>query len=683
MDASTATRTYRIESGPMALELLQEGRLVRLRLCHGEETFLDGELGGMLLLSTGRPWRPAHPGLRSARVRRTDGALTVSGTVGGLAAELSFAFAGGTLRAALTWRNAGERPLRDLTAGLALHLPEAGPEAVTLPQVLYRGNPSADPGRPVPRLGRGPHGGLVVEEHRLPVPCAHAEWQPPGGPRFLTVYALDPGEGSLGALAGERTSLLALSGPVMFDGEADVAYTHKATTSPHHGGYRELAPGGAFTLGYALHWGRPARPGHGFRDLVHRGLRLYAPAGAAPLSLDRMIELKSAAMDRRWREGPDVAGYLKFPGPGHEPGFLYGWTGQCLRLAWCDARLGLERGEEWRLARCRRAVDFYLEGSAAGAPEGLRLACYGLADGRWTTFERGGVPFVSARAYGDTLGDLADIVTLFADRGLPVPERWTTALAEGLDAVCRGLTPEGLVPLGWRLADGAPLPAPPGSAGLPCVLALLKSQRAVPSRRRFAAAAALFERYRQAHAEDFSRPFSHATLDAACEDKEAGMAFFQCAYEMLLTTGHSRYLDVASAAADWLLTWVYQWNPGHPPGSPLAERGFDATGWPGVSVQNHHLDVFFPVPELARFGELAERPEYTRLARLIMHALGQGVCTGPGEWDFAEPGEQGEGFYPTNWQERGTSNTWNPSWVTAHPLANALRLRGAPPALGG
>ncbi len=680
MDVPTATRVFRTEGDGMVLELAQDGDEVPLRLWRDDELYLAGELGAMLLVSAGRPWGSTFPGLRGPEVRHAGDGLAVRCSVGGLEAEATFAFGDGMLRTEVTWRNPSAQPRADLAVGLALPLPDpASPASVTLPQVLYRGNPSADPGRTVPRLGVGPHGGLVVEEHRLPVPCAHAEWAERSGPRFLTVYSLDPGDGSLGAVARSRTALLALSGPVMFNGEPDVAYTHKATTAPHPGGYRDLAPGATLTLRHALHWGRPRRAGHGFRDMVHQGLRLYAPSGARPLSLDAMVELKTAALDRRWYEVDGAAGFLKFPGPGHVPGFMYGWTGQCLRLAWCDARLGLACDEPWRVERCRRAVDFYLDGSAEGAPPGLRMSFHRVEDGRWTGFERDGRPFLSSRAFGDTLCDLADLVVLLREHGHTVPERWTAALDDGLDAVTRGLLPDGLVPLGWALADGAPLPEEPGGAGLPCVLALLKAQRVAPSERYLDAAVGLLSRYQRAHADDFATPFSHATLDAACEDKEAGMAFFLCAYELLLLTGESRYREWAEAVADWLLTWVYQWSPTYPPGSPLRERGFSATGWPGVSVQNHHVDVFFPVYELARLGELTGRAEYTALADTVIHAMGQGICARPGEWDFAGPGEQAEGFFPTNWQVRGTSNTWNPSWVVAQVLTHALRLRDAPP----
>ncbi|GAB2964653.1 hypothetical protein GCM10023080_027330 [Streptomyces pseudoechinosporeus] len=684
-----AVRTHRLVQGVLVLDVLETDSGLRLRL--GEKAFAAGESGpyteidldDLFVVCTARPWSLAAPGARHIAVESTERRITVHCTVGPLEVRAELAFAQSVLVVEVTWRNLSEHLLTDLTVGLALPLPTPGADAtsVTLPQVLYRGNPSADPDRTVPRLGVGPHRGLVVEDHRLPVPAAHAEWRAGSQARFVTLYSLAPGAGSLGAVSGDRTSLLALSGPVMFNGEPDVAYTHKTTTSPHPHGYRELTPGAALTTRHALHWGHPSSPGHGFRNLVHEGLRLYEPRGARPHSLDRIIELKTQALDRRWYETDDgVAGYLKFtapdpgrPGPGHEPAFLYGWTGQCLKLAWCDTRLGLDRDEPWRVERGRRAADFYLSaGSADGLAPGLRASTYLLTDGRWTSFERDGRPFVSSRAYGEALGDLADLIVLRRDHGLDVPQHWRRALEEGLDAVSETDT---LVPLGWSTDDGRPLPDAPGAAGLPCVLALLKAERVTGSDRRREKAVRLLERSQAAFADDYATPFAFATLDAHCEDKESGMAFFQCAYELWRQTRAPEHEQWAVPAADWLLTWVYQWNPPYPQGSSFAERGFSAVGWPGVSVQNHHVDVFFPAYELSRFGQDTGREDYVRLADLIVHAMGQGICTRPGDWGFDLPGEQAEGFFPTHWQQRGASNTWNPSWVTAQPLSAALRLR--------
>ncbi|WP_320774755.1 hypothetical protein [Streptomyces sp. CRN 30] len=663
---------FRIDSGDRFVEYTESGhgapRLVLGHTARDGSTRLGVALDDLFVASTGRPWRPLRPGVRSCVPACAGDGLELRCVLAGparLQVLLRLAFTDGLLHARTTWRTTGDTPCADAVLGLALPVPARSPEAVTLPQVLYRGNPSADPARTVPRLtagGRG--GGLVVEEHRLPVPAAHAEWGTGRTTRYATLYAADPGEGSLGAVTGHTgVTLLALSGALLFDNRPDTVYVHKGRTAPYGGGYLDLPPGAGHHAHHVLDWGRPARPGHGFRALVHRGLALYRPRGAMPLPLDDLVRLKTAALDRRWYDGDGAAGYLKFTGPGHTPGFMYGWTGQCLKLAWCDARIGVEQGEPWRVERCRRAVNFWLAGSPAAHAPGLRLSFYDTGLGTWTGFGRDDGAFVSARAFGDTLCDLADIVALFQEHGHAVPYGWVRALLEGVRAACDAGPP----PFGWAL-DGTPLPGEPGTAGLPCVLALLKAFRVTGERALLLAAETLVEEYRRRHALDFATPFARATLDAACEDKEGGIAYFLCVYELLLLTGQRRWERRAGEAADWLLTWVYQWDVPFP-------GGFATTGWPGVSVQNHHVDVFFPAYELARLGDLVDRPVYRELGELVLNAFGQGICTRPGEWGFTDPGEQAEGFFPTNWQERGTANTWNPSWVTSQVLSQALRMR--------
>lgn len=663
---------FRIGSGDRYAELTDHSTRGMPRLVLGStgpegDTRLRLALDDLFVASTGRPWAPVRPGLRTCSVSRSRDGLQARCTLTGLSGLevlLDLTFTDDLLHLRTTWRNTGDTTCKDAVLGIALPLPARTPEAVTLPQVLYRGNPSADPARTVPRLTAGAGGGLVVEDHRLPVPCAHAEWLTEGQPRYATLYAARPGPGSLGAVheAGGVT-LLGVSGALIFNGQPDTAYVHKGRTAPFDGAYLDLTPGVEFRGHHALDWGSPARRGHGFRQLVHRGLGLYRPHGAKPLSLDEVVRLKTAALDRRWSDTGGAAGYLKFTGAEHAAGFMYGWTGQCLKLAWCDARLGVEQGETRRIERCRRAVDFYLRGSTVPGSPGLRLSFYATGDRTWSGFTGEDGPFVSARALGDTLGDLADVIELFQEHGHTVPDGWLRALADGVRTACAGGPP----PFGWHM-DGAPLPTEPGAAGLPCVLAMLKAFRVTGEHDLLRTAVALAEIYHERFAQDFATPFARATLDAACEDKEGGINYFLCMYELLLLTGEKRWHSRAQEAADWLLTWVYQWNP------PFRD-GFAVTGWPGVSVQNHHVDVFFPAYELARLADLVDRPVYRELGELVLHAFGQGICTRQGEWGFAEPGEQAEGFFPTNWQERGTSNTWNPSWVTAQVLSQALRMR--------
>nr|WP_231747558.1 AGE family epimerase/isomerase [Auraticoccus cholistanensis] len=641
-------------------------------------------LDQLLVVSVGRPWRPSTPGLQRPRQTSADGQVTVTGTVGGLGVTVGARLEGDRLRLDLAWRNDGSRVVEDLAVGLQLLAP---PQLrVTIPQVVYHDNPSADPDRVVPHVSRG---GFVTELHRLPIPGVAL--QHPDGPTVSLVVLPDPDEdadgrvryGSLGAVSTpEGTRALALSGVVAFDGEPDVTYVHKAVTAPTDRGYRRLEPGEVLAQHLLVDRG-DAVPGHGFRELVRIGREVFdggAQVRPGPLGRREHTDLRLAALEARACTDGEVAGYLKFPSwgePRRRPGraevdFLYGWTGQCLRLAWCEAWVGLERDEPQRVARARAVCDFYLAGSATAVP-GLRLNSYVHDERRWQGLRRRGTEIVSARALGETLCDLADLVTLFRHHRAEVPQAWVTALREGADFVAGAALPSGLLPLGW-LPDGTPADDLACAAGLPAVLALARAAAVTGERRFLDRAVELAEVYHEQHDRTFDRPFAHSTLDAACEDKEAGMACFELLLELHEQTGDQRYLRRAEVVADWLLTWVYHWNPVHDRGTPLRERGFDAVGWPGVSVQNHHLDVFFPTFDLWRLGRLTGAPHLVRWAGTILDTMGQGVCTRPGEWGFDVVGEQGEAFFVTEWQDRGRSNTWNPSWVIALPLTQLLRF---------
>ena len=124
------------------------------------------------------------------------------------------------------------------------------------------------------------------------------------------------------------------------------------------------------------------------------------------------------------------------------------------------------------------------------------------------------------------------------------------------------------------------------------------------------------------------------------------------------------------------------WNP-VPSGTICDRNGFNTVGWPGVSVQNHHLDVYFPAFELFDFGRRTGNDRYERLGRLVFDAWSKGICTHPGEWEHRVPGEQGEHFYQTNYFQgvdgshnwRGGHNPWNPSWIIAIVLEAAFRFK--------
>jgi len=344
-------------------------------------------------------------------------------------------------------------------------------------------------------------------------------------------------------------------------------------------------------------------------------------------------------------------------------------------LSWCDAHVGLDANQPDRIERCRQAVDFYLQGSGTGVP-GLHASSYILETNQWTHFNFDKQPVVSSRAYGETIATLADIILLFREKGLDVPQHWIQGLREAADFILSAALPSGIYPIAWLL-DGKPANDMITAAGIPCVMAIVKAFRALDEPKYLEQAEQVMRRYYELHAETFDRPFARSTLDAKCEDKEAGMYYFLAAYELFRITDKPEYREWAETAADWILTYVYVWNPVFKPGTRFHEYGFRCVGWPGVSVQNHHLDVYFPSYELTELGEKTGNEFYVRMGRTVLNAMGQGICRKPGDWGFTVVGEQSEAFFQTNWQNFGSNNRWNPSWVIALVLSHALKFRAA------
>ncbi|MFC5653616.1 hypothetical protein ACFPYJ_31750 [Paenibacillus solisilvae] len=652
--------------------------------------YYAGTLDRMLICSLGKPWNDEPVRLLNPRVDSDSSAIRLSGFILQFAVTIELTFdKHHMLNVNADWTNSSGKPLSDAAVGLVFPLEAREGEKITIPHMIYNNNPSSDPERVVPKLGDNE--GFVCEEHRLPIPCVNAEWTDGDDAGFISLFSIpsftetEDGAVQYGALGvlrqGGRSSLAATSGTVLFNGQKDIYYVGKSKIAPYSGGYLNVNAGRTLSKRYALDWGKLPRSGWGFREVVRKGWQLFEPKGAKPWTMDEIIRLKTNAMDDRWRSSGGAAGYVKFNDsndfgklnrlPFH---FLYGWTGQCLKLAWCDARIGFHLQDEERISRCEQAASFYLHGSATGVP-GLRSCSYELESRTWGYFTMKGKPVVSSRAYGETISDLADIVELFREQGREVPVQWLNALREAADFFMGATLPSGIYPMGW-LKDGAPNDEMVTGAGIPCVIAAAKAYKVTGDRKYLKHAEAVMERYYDLHARTFERPFARSTLDARCEDKEAGMYYFLAAYELFVLTGDSRYEEWAEVAADWLLTYVFVWNPEYDRDAPLRRRHFNAVGWPGVSVQNHHLDVFFPCYEFWRFGQMTGKTEYASIAKLMAEAMGQGICAGPGEWGFTVVGEQGEGFYQTHYHERGNSNVWNPSWVIALVLSNALRLQG-------
>jgi len=164
---------------------------------------------------------------------------------------------------------------------------------------------------------------------------------------------------------------------------------------------------------------------------------------------------------------------------------------------------------------------------------------------------------------------------------------------------------------------------------------------------------------------------------------------------------------MAEVSGDWLLTWVYFWDVKLKPDSICAHHGFRSTGWPAVSVENQHLDVFFPAYEMHAFGKKYGDKLFEKMGKAVFDACSHGISRGTGDWFFDRPGRQGEQFYQTKWgfapavgkyPEKfrahfrqfgitgenlneniwnGGYNPWEPSWIIAMVLEAAQNFKYA------
>ncbi|MBQ7599357.1 MAG: hypothetical protein IJU57_01645 [Clostridia bacterium] len=659
------------------------------------------DLGQLFFSSSGRPWGFGRA-QKMKRADSLDGGILLTYSGKGISAGLKVTFDGG-FRISLEVKNISGHAIRDFCCGITLRICSTEEQKVTIPHLIYNDNPSSDPARTVPHIGKEEGLGLIAEEHRLPIPAVNLEWGAGSGAEYVTllsVPAVASGEDldywGLGALygdGGKAHTLVLTNGPLMFNGIKDMVYGGQGVPLPYDRGYRTILPDETISRSFIIDFGETA-PGRGFRHMVDLAYRSLVPESQQCHSYLKMAEYKSMVADTRYLETEDAAGYRCFGDAnsfgdisGRPPYFLYAWTGQALKIAWSEMRYAEITGDLERFERAFRTVDFFVKGTEQETPGLLR--CYYTVPGKawggsWDDTEAD----LSSRMQGEALSDLMDILELLKENGKTVPPEWEK-LAERACGFLRSgsaLLPCGIYPLAW-LRDGKPSDDSVSTAGAACVLALVKSYLYRGDRRDLEAAEKVFARYYDLHMKTFDRPFSRATFDAKCEDKEAGIYVFCSAALLYRATGNRFYREAADDAGDWLLTFVYFWDTGFLPGSQCAEKGFRTTGWPGVSVQNHHLDVFFPAWEMYEYGKDTGNVRFSHMGMCVAKALTQGVCTHPGEWGFSVVGEQGEQYYHTNYVQcwypeilkntdfwRGRMRPWNPSWITAQIYQSALRF---------
>lgn len=670
--------------------------------------YMDGEcmycqpLNSLVFYSLTRPFEVEDIQWNLESLEESDELIRLVLSDGKVKAELEITYEYDAVKLQVSYENISNDELFDFTAGVALDCLEGTKHKATLPHIIYNDNPSADPERIVPHIGNEHGKGVIVEENRLPIPAANVEWLDDEfySLTFLMLpevkYGYDIEYWSMGILREkEGEKMVALSGPLMFNGLKDVYYGGRNTPLPYLNGYRTLAVGEK--LGKTFYIGfEETTEGRGFRSLVNLGYKVLKPEAVRQHTLDEMIEYKKNVMDSRYYEDDDCCGYICFGKAntfgnvsGRPEYFLYGWTGQAIKLAWCDFLLGVKENDKTRMDRAVRTVDFYVKHAEVSETPGLIKGYYMIEKAEmrpeWRSME-GGIP---SRIEGEALIDLVDLMELMKENGVEVPDAWESFLRRTAEFLSREdiLTEDKIYPVSWN-PDGSAETQIINSAGISCIVALAKAGKYFNEKKYLDAAIERYEVYYDIHMKTFEIPFSRATMDARCEDKESCIYFFKAAAFLYEVTGDKRFDEDAAIAADWLLTFIYFWDTGFQPGTVCNKMNFKSTGWPGVSVQNHHLDVFFPTYELFEYGVLSKREFYCKMAENIAAALTYGVAAKVGDYDYSVIGEQGEQYYQTNYFQvkypkiieltrfyRGGMQVWNPSWITAQVLQSSLLFK--------
>lgn len=600
----------------------------------------------------------------------------------------------------VSFENQSNEELTDFCGGISIPIKKPGKQKVTIPHVIYNDNPSADPERIVPHIGSKANGGIIVEEHRLPIPAVNVEWKEDGNFPFFTLCSIpevitgfDKDYWSLGIVHKEEGECItALTGPLMFQGMKDVVYGGRCTPLSYFEGYRTLKPGESIKRTFRFDWGFSKGEGKGFRSIVAMGYDTLKPVAQSKEDYASMIDYKLRVVDSRYYKEGKASGYKTFGAAnsfgnisGRPDYFLYGWTGQTIKIAWCECLCGLTTEETYRFDRGMEVVDFFMK-EGMSPVKGLWYSYYMIEEKDWRSNWKGKMEPITSRILGESMSDVLDLMLLLKEHNKEVPKHWEDALK----MTCEFLmdeshqTIDGIYPFAWN-SEGEVNSHMLNASGMPCVLTLLKAYEYFGELNYLEYAKVKYDRYAQLHMDTFDIPFARATMDAKCEDKEAGIYFFLTAANIYRVTTEEKYKNWASISADWLLTFVFFWETGFYPGSKCDKKQFHTIGWPGVSVQNHHLDVFFPSFELYAFGKAIKEERYEVMGRNVRNAMTNGVCKEPGDWGFDVIGEQGEHYYHTNYYQsrypgvlghldewRGGMQVWNPSWITAQVLQNNL-----------
>jgi hypothetical protein len=174
------------------------------------------------------------------------------------------------------------------------------------------------------------------------------------------------------------------------------------------------------------------------------------------------------------------------------------------------------------------------------------------------------------------------------------------------------------------------------------------------------------------------------TLDADSFDKESGVVLLTFFIDLYECEKDICYIESAKKVANFLTTWIWQFDSFIPKESPLGQKNFSTKGMTSVSVAHNHLD-FYGIAisyEFLRLWKYTKDDFYKKQGQMMAKACCQLISNPTDRLERTEyyDGWQPEQINHTDWDYFNNSERANGSfyidvaWVTVLGLGAYYKL---------
>ena len=579
------------------------------------------------------------------------------------------------------WENVSQDTLKDLMLGIAIPARSHHNLKVIIPPVvdLYGVNENGELS--------GEHinnGGYVAEEHRLTLPVVSVANMKHSSCTNMAIFSLPSrfktvSSWSLGFVKQEGTFyMLLLSGTVMYEGQKDKILADKTSVVEYDRGYFDLAPGETVSKKFFVSGWRDSRDKNEITNLLDKCYNIYRPKGLQTVPVNDYIKYKRTALVNRFYDDGVSVGYTRMLSLTNtvennvESSYSESsadWTIENLRAAWCDAAASLTSGDREGIIRAKKCIEFFVKSSPV-SKRGLRQLYYNKQDQTWRYSRKGDV--ILSDEFGRLLCYIADIILLFKQYFLEVPEEWMSLLIDGCNFLCtkRRFNKTGLYPEFWN-ADGSVGSKDKSSSGMTCICALSRAYKITRNNKYLRYASNCLFRYYDAVIET-NTPFYEKKKFYEIRDcsKISYANFIVAAMDCFESTDDERCLKAALSASEWLALYVNVIGYPLKSESKLGKTNIDTVGSSIISSNEQCCDWLFPYYELKILADETDNAIVKKVYEITTGYAFQQFATDNVQYGYFANGEQPHYVYNTNWSHELKRDEWRGGCSDVNDLSN-------------